>query len=342
MRQTVIDAFNDWDIIYQASQADNIGRSARMSEQSALRHLIQATIPDLLVSELTILSVDDMCEKMRRGGWIVNAKGRRAVPYSAETYNKLLDRMKNFCKWLVKYRDLPFASYQAISLVDRARSGRNGVKVTKPVAPVLWSQVELLKPYMAPIAYDLFHLQYLGGMRPSEAIRFRFQDVEFASADAWIYSPPEHKKKKYGQVRTIFLGPRCQALLDPYMDLGSTRYLFPSDLVKLQEWQIREGKRVNDNLDRHGSQGQLIENKEIVYRQLSRYVVHAVQRAKEAGVNVEVFAPNQLRHGRATEVRERYDSLEAAAVFIQDTTSVAAIYAEKSKAFGLQIAREIA
>jgi integrase len=74
-----------------------------------------------------------------------------------------------------------------------------------------------------------------------------------------------------------------------------------------------------------------------------RYTVNSFQQAVRKTcrrVGVPVWTVLQVRHTRATEVRERY-GLEGAAASLGDTVEAAQIYAENNRELARRIAREI-
>ena len=67
-------------------------------------------------------------------------------------------------------------------------------------------------------------------------------------------------------------------------------------------------------------------------------VQYAIERARKAGVDVQHWHPNQLRHSKATELRKKH-GLEAAQVILGHARAdVTQVYAEKN----LELAKEIA
>ena len=46
------------------------------------------------------------------------------------------------------------------------------------------------------------------------------------SGDVWRYVPSNHKTEHKGRERAIFLGPRAQAILAPFMERDAADHLF--------------------------------------------------------------------------------------------------------------------
>lgn len=82
--------------------------------------------------------------------------------------------------------------------------------------------------------WAMIQLQRFTAMRPGEVTRLRMADID-ASGSVWIYSPPRHKTAHRGHGRKIYLGPRAQAVLKPWMRTDLTAFLFsPKEAVEQQ------------------------------------------------------------------------------------------------------------
>ena len=131
------------------------------------------------------------------------------------------------------------------------------------------------------------------------------------SADVWSYHPHRHKSEHRNRSRLIFVGPRAQQILAPFLLRPAESYCFsPAESVVACGRRVTMGKlRPRDKYDRHS------------YRQ-------AIQRAC-IKVGVMKWSPNQLRHNVGTEVRKRYGLEAAQAVLGHSNANVTQIYAER-------------
>lgn len=104
----------------------------------------------------------------------------------------------------------------------RLRHGRE----TAPIPPVSDKLVEQTLPHLSAQIADMVRIQRLTGMRPSELVIMRTPDID-RSREVWLYTPQDHKNKHRGKSRNIYIGPKAQALLAPYL-LKAEDFLFPS------------------------------------------------------------------------------------------------------------------
>ena len=116
----------------------------------------------------------------------------------------------------------------------------------------------------------------------------------------WAYTPAAHKTEHYDQERVVYLGPRAQAIVGPFLrrDLGA--YLFsPRDAEKDRHAAAQTHRRPD----------QQPTPRETGRRVGACYTVasyrRAIHRACES-VNVPSWQPNQLRHNAATRIRREY------------------------------------
>jgi integrase len=72
-------------------------------------------------------------------------------------------------------------------------------------------------------------VQRLAGCRPQEVVQLRAAELNTAAA-VWEYRPRRHKGEHHAEggegERVIYLGPKCQAILRPWLDRADGGYLF--------------------------------------------------------------------------------------------------------------------
>jgi integrase len=72
----------------------------------------------------------------------------------------------------------------------------------------------------------------LTGMRPGEVLSMRGRDLNL-SGTVWEYVPQSHKTQHHRRARTVFLGPRAQEVIRPFLNPDLQAYLFsPQEAVK--------------------------------------------------------------------------------------------------------------
>jgi integrase len=244
------------------------------------------------------------------------------------TVNTRIGRLKRVFRWAVSYELLPAAVYDALRAVPGLHRGRGEARDTDPVKPVPEEDVLATLPFLPPVVAALVQVQLLTGCRVSEALTMRGCDLTM-TGPTWLYRPAYHKNRNRGHDRTIFLGPKAQAVAKPFLKTDLQAYLFsPADAVAARDARraaARKTKRTPSELRRkrkarpkRAPRARYDRNS---YRQ-------AVGRAcLKAGV--PVWSPLQLRHTAATLIRAQY-GVEATKVILGHTrVETSQIYAER-------------
>ena len=127
----------------------------------------------------------------------------------------------------------------------------------------------------------------------------------------WRYTPGSHKMEHKGRERVILIGPKAQAVLLPYMlrDGSETCFTRPRGGA-FKRWNYNE--QINHACDKaFPAPAGTIGDELKAWRKQHRW------------------APNRLRHSRATDIRERYGLEAAQAVLGHSKADVTQIYAER-------------
>ena len=195
-------------------------------------------------------------------------------------------------------------------------------------------------------------LQRLTGMRPGEVCRMRGIDID-RDGEVWVFLPPTHKTHLLGKSRTILLGPQAQTVLLPFLDRPADAYLFtPHESYAYLRENPMPGSRQRKTPVYPSELKRRAKRKKTAARRVRRFRPHfttgsydsavesAIGRARRAGIEVDHWTPNQLRHSRATELR-RTHGLEAAQVILGHAKAdVTQIYAERDLKKAIEIAKE--
>jgi integrase len=269
--------------------------------------------------------------------------------------NKRIGRIKRAFKWAVAEELIKPSVYHGLQALAGLRYGRTDARETEPVKPVADKDVDAILPFLSPQICTLLQLQRLTGMRPCEVVLLRGCDVD-RSEDVWSYEPYTHKNRWRGHRRLIPLGPKAQAILQPYLDRDPDAFLFsPKDA---EEWRIQQQaaragrnrktriypcelrsrelrKQRRRKRSRRRPPGDRYDTAS--YR---RAIEYAIQRARKSGIAVEHWHPNQLRHAKATRLRKEH-GLEAAQVVLGHARAdVTEIYAARNVALAKEIAKQ--
>lgn len=240
--------------------------------------------------------------------------------------NQRVGIIKRMFKWAVSEELLSDSVYSSLTRVEGLRRGRSGARETKKVKPVDESYVRAILPHTTPTVAAMIELQLLTGMRSSEVCTMRPCDID-TSGDIWIYRPEDHKTKNYGHSKEIYIGPRGQDILLPFLARERDIYCFtPADSEKQRERKNHFPKKLRPRYDKNS------------YR---RAMLYAIAAARRAGVNIPDFHPHQIRHTVATQVTKEY-GIEAAKVLLgHRNLKVTEGYAEPEKASAIKAASEL-
>lgn len=248
--------------------------------------------------------------------------------------NQRIGRIKRMFKWAARKELIPGGVYPELQTLPGLRAGRTEAKDHPPIQPVPADDVAAIEPHVSSVVWAMVQLQLLTGCRPSEVCGLRLVDIDM-SGDVWLAHPRHHKTAHRGHVCEIFVGSRCQEVLQPFMSRPVGAHMFSAresvaDLASRHGTHRRPDQRpsprktrriVRDHFDRNG------------YRR-------AVERGcKKAGI--PTWTPHRLRHSRGTEVRRLF-GLEAAQVALgHKHANVTEVYAETNRELGFRVAAEI-
>ena len=231
--------------------------------------------------------------------------------HSRKYINNNVGRIKRAFRWAVSKELIPAHVHQALLAVEGLKQGRTEAREPKPVEPVSHDVIAATLAHLPAAVAAMVQLERLTGCRPGEIVLMRPCDLD-TSGEVWRYTPESHKTEHHGKARHIFIGPRGQEILRSYLERPAKEYCFQTR---------RRGK----------TPGQ-------------RYTKNNYHRAislacKKAGI--PHWAPNQLRHAAATEIRDDYD-LEAVQVVLgHSSIKMAEHYAKKNMEKAAAVMREV-
>ena len=267
----------------------------------ALR-FVRQSYEDTLFTDFGPLSLETVQQRMVQAG------------HSRKYINKNIGRIKRCFKWGVAKELVPVQVYQAIATVSGLRRGKTEARETGPILPVDEATIEATIEEVPRIVADMIQFQRLTGCRPGELFVLRPCDVQ-RNESVWRYIPSTHKTEHHGRARTIFIGPKAQEVLRPYL-------LRPAEAVCFERPTGGAFQRTN------------------YLKCIHRACDKAFPPPKELKLKGEElkawrkkhrWSPNRLRHTAATEIRRKY-GLEAAQVVLgHSSADVTQIYAERDE-----------
>jgi integrase len=243
--------------------------------------------------------------------------------------NQRTNRVRHAFKWAAAAEMIPPSVLQALATVAGLQRGRSGVRATERVKPAPIDHVEAVQPFVSRQVGAIILLQRLTGMRPGEVTVMRACDID-RSVGVWVYRPEAHKMAYADRPRTIFIGPRAQEVLLPWLREHVTGYLFGPRAAQ-EEWAAR--RRADRKTPVQPSQRARRKPRP---RKTpgDRYTAHsygaAIRKACEKA-GVPPWAPNQLRHEVGTRLRAAFGLDTARAVLGNTSPAVTLVYAERDE-----------
>jgi integrase len=151
------------------------------------------------------LALKRVREDMIRRGWCRNY------------VNAQTNRLRRLVKWAVENELAPPAVLQGLQAVAGLRAGKSPARESDPVRPVPENHVAAVCPHVSPQVRAMIELQLVTGMRPGEVCAMRGRELDTAAGRLWTYKPARHKTAHHGYTRLIYLGPRAQQILRPFL-----------------------------------------------------------------------------------------------------------------------------
>jgi integrase len=254
----------------------------------ALRPLLRLFGP-LLVVEFKPSKLKLVREEMVRLNW-----SRRYI-------NDSVRRIKRMFRWGVEEELVPAEVAGALFTVRGLKKDRSAAREKPKVKAVADEVVEATLPHVSRTVADLIHFMRLSGARPGEALSMTVETIDRSDPTCWEYRPVHHKSEHHETARIVFIGPRCQAILGPWILKAGAGPVFPLTASGLRT---------------------------------------AIRRACQR-TGMKPWAPNQLRHACATQIRSRF-GLEASQVVLgHSKADVTEIYAETNHDRAREVARAV-
>lgn len=261
--------------------------------------------------------------------------------------NQQLGRIKRMFKWGVENELIPPSLFHAVQAVRGLRAGRSDARESPPVKPVPEEHIEPVIGCASSQVGAMIRLQLLTGMRPGEVCTMRTCDID-TTKQPWVYKPEHHKTAHHNHERLVFIGPKGQEVIRPFLQTDRAEaYLFsPADadderrrrLHARRKTPISYGNRPGTNRKRHPRRVPGDRYISVSYRRAIAYA-SAAAFPTPPGLNESDarkwrrehdWHPHQLRHNAATRLRKEFGIDAAQVVLGHKTLAVTQVYAEKN------------
>jgi integrase len=88
----------------------------------------------------------------------------------------------------------------------------------------------------------MVQLQLLTGMRPGEVCTMRVRDLDM-SGQLWVYRPAHHKTLHHGHERVVYIGPKAQSVLRPFLKPEVAAFVFSPAEAEAERREQRHAHR---------------------------------------------------------------------------------------------------
>jgi integrase len=288
------------------------------------------------------------------------------------TINALTASVKRAFKWAASEELVPASVFHGLQTVNGLKKGRCAAKEPDPVEPVDEGTVNETLKFLSPITQAMVRLQLLTGMRPGEVCIMRPCDITIQLHGPWVYRPASHKTEHRDRERRIYIGPEGQEILRPYLDRDAEAYCFSARESELwRHEQQRTARKFPMTPSQWARKPKTNPRRTAGARFTSASYRRAISRACEAAFmpdelqtprksakesgearerreqlaaewrQANCWHPNQLRHSRATLIREQYGVEAAQVVLGHSDASITQIYAQKNFELAAKIMQQI-
>ncbi len=269
---------------------------------------------------------------------------------SRRTVNHMLSTIRRMFRWGTGEGTVHPTVLQALAAVPNVPKGRDEAREPPPVRPVEDDVVEDTLPYLSRVVADMVRFQRATGARPGEVCLLRPCDVD-TSGEVWSFQPGEHKTEHHDLDRIIFIGPKGQDVLRPYLLRDKETYCFvPAEAEQKRNAARRESRQSPITPSQANRQPKRSPrrragrryNTDTYRRAVDRAIERANKDRAEKGQDpLPHWFPNRVRHATGTNVRKTY-GLEGAQVVLGHTDArVSQVYAERDQALAKKIMGEV-
>ncbi len=245
--------------------------------------------------------------------------------------NRHVSRIKRAFRWATAEGMIPAAVVHGLAAVPGLKRGRCEARETDPVRPVPDAHVNAVLPFLSRQLAAVVKLQLLTGGRSGEVLGMRACDLNTEAA-VWEFRPASHKTEHHGKERVLFLGPRAQEVVKPFLKPDLSAWLFDAGEAERERCgERRKGRQTKLWPSHVRAQERKRRKAEREHFAARPYAPEAYARAVARAcvlAGVPHWHPHQLRHNAATLLRRELGIEAARVVLGHSSAAVTEIYAE--------------
>jgi integrase len=244
-----------------------------------------------------------------------------AAGLARRTINAMVRRVRQVFRWGVSRELVPVEALSRLEALEPLQPGRGGRETSGSRGAVDWPLVEATLPALPPMLRAFVTVAFHTGARRGELARLTTGMLD-RSKDVWVADLAEHKTAHKGKPRRLYIGPKAQAALTPWLLPDAPGEPVFSPLRVDARQARRKGKRLPG-------------------RYYSRAALDQALRRAVRRAGVEPWTLGQLRHSAAVRITDA-DNLEAARQALgHSTAAMTRHYASQSDAHAVDVLRRI-
>lgn len=262
--------------------------------------------------------------------------------------NEQVGRIRRMFRWGVSQEMVHIHTVLALRELLPLRAGEihdgRMLPESSAVRPATDSQIDAVLEQLAPTLRAMVSVHRLTGMRPGELFIMRPIDID-RSGKVWIYRPAKYKQQWAGKSLGYAIGPRAQHILESFLDRPEREFLFkPSQTVKERRVIRAAARKTNlqpSQLARSANApGRAISEcyNRTSYRNALARAVRRIAKGDSEAFAALYFAPNQVRHTKATALRAEHGIESARIALGHSDITTTLVYAEADLEKAKQIA----
>ncbi len=245
-----------------------------------------------------------------------------------KSINRHVCRIRRAFKWAASEEIIPGSVFHSLLALEALRMGRCPAPESDPIRPVPDAHVEAIRPWVSRQTWAMVQLQMLTAARPGEILIMRPVDID-TSGKIWIYVPKDHKTAHHGHARNIYIGPRGQQVLRPFLARRVDAGCFSPAEAEAERRETLHAQRTTPLKYGNRPGTNRCENPK---RQPGEcYTIHSYRRAIDRAcrlAKIPSWHPHQLRHNAATSLRKEFGLETARIILGHRSAAITTIYAE--------------
>ena len=242
------------------------------------------------------------------------------------TVNRRVDIIRRMFRWGSENELVPPSVYHALLSVTPLRKGHTEAREIRKVKPVAEEHVEKVLPVVTRHVRGMIEFQRLTGARSGEVCLLRPCDID-TTGPVWVFRPFRHKNENRDQERLIYIGPKAQEVLKPFLSVPPDAFVFSPRRATEERYQLMRAARKSKVQPSQASR----KKKDPKRKPGERYTVFSFLKAVTKAckkLGIPKWHPHQLRHLAATYLRKEFGVELARIILGHSTAFTTEIYAE--------------